>query len=399
MKKNKTLNNPREITWVNLLHFYQPPTADQETVIEATEKSYQRIVGALKKNPKIKFTLNLTGCLLEKLEKAGCRNLIADLKYLHDKRRIELTGTAAFHPILPLLPEREIRRNIEINQKILKKFFGGNFRARGFFLPEMAYGAKTAGIIADLGFNWIALDEISAAGKLNKLDYHKLYLEKNTGLKIFFRQRLISKSYLPETIFNLLRQNYQGLILTATDAELYGLRHNDPRRAFEKLLGRREIKTLTVSEFLAGRREKVRLAPLASSWESTAAELKRKAPFVLWHNDKNKIHQLLWRLANLAIAAVNQRQADANYSWARFHLDRGLSSCTFWWASARDFKLFSPVSWNPDEIERGLNELIKSIRSLAEPKTKATKIAAEKLYIKIKQLIWQKHWRYHWPIT
>jgi len=385
-----------KITWVNLLHFYQPPAADNETVIEAAEKSYKKIVSALKENPEIKFTLNLAGCLLEKLDKLGFNDLIADLKLLKERGQIELTGTAAFHPILPLLPESEVKINIETNRAILKKYFGEGREPQGFFLPELAYSAEAAKIIAASGYKWIALDEISAFGKLNKLDYNKLYLEKNTGLKIFFRQRALSRSYVPEAIFNLINKNYTGLALTATDAELYGLRHNDSTAAFEKLLKRPEIKTLTISEFLSGLKEKVELEPLTSSWESTAGELKRGAPFVLWHDDKNKIHKLLWQLADLAITAVNQYQTDANYTWARFHLNRGLSSCTFWWASARDFKMFSAISWNPDEIERGTNELIKSIRSLVEPDTKTAKIAGEKLYLKIKQVIWHKHWNHYW---
>ena len=395
-QNEQILNEQNKITWVNLLHFYQPPTADKEVVIEAAEKSYKKIVSALKKNPNTKFTLNLSGCLLEKLARLGYHGLISDIKLLNDKKQIELTGTAAFHPILPLMTEGEIRRSIEINQAILKIFFGKNFHAEGFFLPELAYSAKAAKVIADLGFKWIVLDEISAYGKLNKINPKKLYLEKKTGLKIFFRRRSLSKSYVPKAILDLINKNYRGLALTATDAELYGLRHHDFSSAFEKLLRRPEIKTLTISEFLSSLTDKVEIEPLSSSWESTASELKRGQPFILWHNDKNKIQKLLWQLANLAVATVNKYPNDANYCWARRHLDSGLSSCTFWWASARDFKLFGSISWNPDEIERGTNELIKSIRSLAGAETRAVKIAGEKLYIKIKQSIWHKHWNYYW---
>lgn len=397
--KKKSLDGAEaadKLTWVNLLHFYQPPTASNETVIEAAEKSYRLIIDALKKNPRIKFTINLAGCLLEKLNQLGYRSLIADIKILKDKKQIELTGTAAFHPILPLIPEGEIIKNIEANQEILKKYFGKNFSAQGFFLPELAYAAKTAEIIAGFGYRWIILDEIAANGKLNIIDFSKLYLDKNSGLKIFFRSRLLSKSYVPKTILDLITLNYGGLAATATDAELYGLRHNDNDRVLEKLLGQPTLITLTVSEFLAGLKEKVEIRPLASSWESSTGELKRGAPFTLWLNDKNKIQKLLWQLANLAIATVNRHQNDANYSWARLHLNKGLSSCTFWWASARDFKLFGSISWNPDEIERGANELIKSLRSLAQLSTRTDKIAGERLYLKIKRLIWHKHWHYYW---
>ncbi len=385
-----------KITWINILHFYQPPTADNETVVEAAQKCYKRIIGALQRNPQIKFTVNLTGCLLEKLDKLGYHDLIANLKLLYDRKQIELTGTAAFHPILPLLPAGEIKNNLEANQKILKKYFGENFNASGFFSPELAYSPALAEIISAYGYQWLMLDEISAAGKLNQIDFNKLYQEKPTGLKICFRSREFSRSYTPKIIFDLINKNYTGTAITATDAELYGLRHEDHTATFEKLLKRPEIETKTVSEFLAGLPDEIAIAPAASSWESTEAELKKGLPYALWQNKNNRIQKLLWQLADLAIGTVNQYEYDANYSWARHHLDRGLASCTFWWASARDFKLFGAISWSPDEIERGLNELIKSIRALTAPESLAAKIAGEKLYIKIKTLIWHKHWHYYW---
>ena len=101
-----------KIIWVNLLHFYQPPAADNEMVVEATEKSYKGIISVLKRNPNVKFTLNLAGCLLEKFDKLGYNDLIADLRLLYGRKQIELTGTAAFHPILPLFPQKEIKKKI-----------------------------------------------------------------------------------------------------------------------------------------------------------------------------------------------------------------------------------------------------------------------------------------------
>ena len=390
------LEQKNKIIWVNLLHFYQPATTDNETIIEAAEKSYKRIVSALKRNRQIKFTLNLTGCLLERLENLGYTELINDLKKILASGQIELTGSAAFHPLLALLPDKEIIRQIKLNEEILKKYFGKKFKARGFFIPEAAYGIKIAKIIKKLGYQWIMLDEISANIKLNKLDFSNLYIDKNSGLKIFFRQRQNSKEYAPKIISKLIEEVKEKIIITATDAELYGLRHGDFSYTFEKLLKQPEIKTLTVSKYLSGLSQPKKITLRPSSWESTEKQLKNNLPYFLWHNKKNKIQNLLWQLTDIAITNVNKYTKDENYFWARRHLDRGLASCTFWWASAHDFKLYGPISWNPDEIEKGANELIRSVRSLANPKTRQVKIKAEKLYIKIKQLIWHKHWHYYW---
>lgn len=385
-----------KITWINILHFYQSPVAKDEIIVEAAEKSYKRIIRSLKRNPQIKFTVNMAGCLLERLEISGYHELISDLKKMLRAGQIELTGSAAFHPILPLLPEQEIRYNIETNQKILKKHFGENFKTSGFFLPELACGKNLFKIISSYGYEWIVLDEISATGKLNQVDFSKLYTEKNTGMKICFRSRELSKSYAPKAIFNLINSGFSGIAITATDAELYGLRHEDFTGTFEKLLKRPEIETKTASEFLSELKNEIAISPAPSSWESTENELKKHLPYALWHNKKNKIQKSLWKLADLAIAAVNGNNGDANFFWSRRHLNRGLASCAFWWASAKDFKLFGSISWNPDEIEKGAEELIKSIRAIANPQTKKTKIKAEKLYIKIKTLTWKKHWNNYW---
>ncbi|MBU0636650.1 MAG: hypothetical protein ABH818_02255 [Patescibacteria group bacterium] len=385
-----------KITWINFLHFYQPPTANNETVIEAAEKSYKRIISALKRNPSIVFTINITGCLLNKLADLGYYDLIKDINYLITKKQIELTGSAAFHPILEFLPNKEIDRQIKINEQILKKYFGINFKPEGFFIPEAAYGPHTAKIVKKFNYQWLILDEISLTGKLNKTDSSVLYLDKKSNLKIIFRERIFSKDYVPTTIFKLIEEQQDKLIITGTDAELYGLRHTDFTAKFEKLLKRPEITTITISKYLSNLKNKQTISLVNSSWESTEKKLKKNLPYHLWFDQKNNIQTNLWQLANLAITVNNKYQTDQNFFWSRQHLDKGLASCTFWWASAHDFKLFSSISWNPDEIEKGVNELIRSIRALANPKTKQIKIQAEKLYIKIKRLIWQKHWHYYW---
>lgn len=385
-----------KLTWINFLHFYQPYSADNETIIEATEKSYKRIVGALTRNPRIKFTFNIAGCLLDRWQELGYGQLIGDIKRLIESGRIEITGSAAFHPFLPLLPESEISRQIRLNENILKKYFGGNVKLNGFFIPEAAYDKKLAKLIKKRGYDWLILDEISACGKINSVDCGKIYIDKYSKLRLCFRSRKFSRSYVPKTIMELIKEGENKTAITATDAELYGLRHNDISAALEKLLKRPEIAAETVSEYLGGLTAKEIIKPVPSSWESTEEELKREKPYHLWADKKNKIQVKLWRLANLAVKTVNKHKKDENYSWAREHLDKGLSSCTFWWASASDFRLFGPISWNPDEIERGVNELMRSVRALDDITTRATKIKAEKLYIKIKKMIWQKHWKYYW---
>ena len=109
------------MNWINFLHFYQPANADAHIIKEAIDLSYYRIVRALEEYPKIKFTLNITGCLVLRWEEMGYLDLIKRIKKLIKRNQIELVGTASYHPLLPLIPEKEAIRQIKDQEKILKK--------------------------------------------------------------------------------------------------------------------------------------------------------------------------------------------------------------------------------------------------------------------------------------
>ncbi len=386
--------------WINFLHCYQPANIDSFVIKEATEKSYRRIIGALERNPRVKFTLNISGCLVLRWKELGYFDLLKKVKKLVQKKQVELVGTAAYHPILPLIPEGETIKQIKENERILQEHFGGNapLKLKGFFMPEMAYGTKTAKTIKKLGYKYLIMEELAFAGKLSDRSRREIYQDKNSGLKIIFRDRKLSRSYVPQTISKLLKKKNenQKTIITATDAELYGLRYIDHSGLFEKIIKEPNLEMLTVGEFIGNKKTKP-VFLRASSWESTSAEIKNNNPYALWRNKKNKLQMKLWELADFAYQAMAKFKNDENRHWTRWHLVRGLASCTFWWASGRDFRhVFGPISWGPDEIERGADELIRSIRSIENKKSKKIKIEAEKLHAEIKRLIWEGHWNKYW---
>jgi predicted glycosyl hydrolase (DUF1957 family) len=382
--------------WINFVHLYQPANTNDYYVKEAAENSYARILRALQANSNIKFTININACLLYQLDHLGYKWLIDGFKKLYEKKQIEVVSTAAYHPVIPLLPVYEIRKQILEQENALKKYLNVQAKPKGFFFPEMAYSPQAAKIIKDLGYEWIILDEIAYQGQLDEVDFKKVYLDKNSQLKVIFRSRRQSNTYVPDLIFDLKDKEKKSLIITATDAELYGLRHQDPSAELEKALKIKELKTETISDYIKDK-EVLKIKPVACSWESMPEELQANQPYILWNGKNNSIHKELWKLANLALVTLKENKKDENYNWGRWHLVRGLASCTFWWASAKDFKHnFGPYAWNPDEIERGLEELIRSIRSLENEKLRTNKLKAEKIYLKVKALIWKKHWQYYW---
>jgi len=376
--------------WLNLLHLYQPANIERDKLLEATEKSYERILRALEEHPGVKFTLNIAGCLLVRWdEELGRRDLIERFKRLLDQGRIELTGSAAYHALLPLVSKNEAKKQITDQEKILRKYFGARLKLQGFFLPELAYSRDIAKTIKNLGYRWLILDELSAAAKPLA---GKRYSDSVSGLDIIFRNRKISESFVPETILPLTESS--RTVVTCSDAELYGLRHLDQPASFERVLKRRGLVTQTISSYIDATESAGKIKLHESSWQTSAAELRKHMPFALWYNKNNALHDKLWRLAGLAQKLYWQNLNDKNRWWSRWHLVRGLASCTFWWASHHDFRqVFGPLAWNPDEIERGADELIRSIRSLEASTGLKTKKQAEELAATIKRDIWLKHWQ------
>jgi predicted glycosyl hydrolase (DUF1957 family) len=381
--------------WLNFLHIYQPPTMEKELLVRITKEAYLNIVKTLENNPRHKLTLNITACLTEYLNQVGFTELIKRIKDLVRKGQVELTGTAAFHPLLPLIPIREVKRQIQVNNDINRRYFGKIYKPCGFYLPEMAYSKEVGKTIKQAGFKWIILDEIALDGKINNhhLNYACKYKIKNLGLNVVFRNRRASRTFVPQTIEKLLKQKEPlQIIITATDGELYGHKYIDQQKILLHILKNKKLTTATISEFLSSTKKETLVSPLDSSWESTPAELKKNIPYSLWKHPKNKIHQKLWQLADFALKLNYKLVRDPNHFSSRLHLEKGLASCTFWWASGKDFKLFNDPAWSPAEVEKGALELLSSLRAL-NGLSAEEKIRAEKMFLEIHKLIWTKHWR------
>ena len=386
MKKNN-----QNIKWVNLLHLYQPPSINEDTIKAVAENSYSFIVKILKESKKGKISANINASLLEHLEEFGYHGLIEDMNKLVLKGKIELVLSAANHPVLALVPFEESIRQIKMSREIYKKYFP-KVKIRGFFFPEMVYDKKVAKYLKGIGIKWIILDEIAYNGKLGFVDNQKKYIDKNSGLQVIFRNRNYSRKYTPRVVLDALKEESRpDSLITATDAELYGDRHVDYTGDFYFAVRNKNINCQTISEYLEALKEKEYVFPKIASWDTSEEEFKKGQALNLWKNSKNQIHIKLWELTNFALKLIEKNKKDEGYGWARYRLDRGLSSCVYWWASGKDFAMMSKASWHPDQIIAGADDLIKSVRSLSSISVE-DKLKAEKLYLKIEELVWKKHW-------
>ena len=176
------------VYWAPLLHIYQPPTQEIEILRRIDKECYKPLFSMMDKYDNAKFCLNINGCLIELLYEFGLGDTVDLLKNLVSESKIEIVGTAKYHPILPIIPKKEVYHQIGMNEEINKKEFGKVWQRNGFFPPELAISSKITKIIREIGYKWVVMSGVACPVDW---PYDKIYCSPN-GLQLFFRDDVIS---------------------------------------------------------------------------------------------------------------------------------------------------------------------------------------------------------------
>lgn len=330
------------MVWVNFFHLYQPPEWNEEIVRRVTTEAYWPLARILENRPGLKITLNISGALTEQLLALGYDDLLATYRRLLERGQIEFVGSAMYHPILPLIPIDEVRRQIELQDQLHRRVFGSAYRPVGFFPPEMAFDSKLEPLLLELGYHWVIVDEVSNNRDVGAVAFDRRYVSKG-GLGIVMRNRHVSDflsfgarvddpSGVASAILSDVRS--RAWLVTAMDGENLGHHRHGVDKLWEGLVTQTGVETLTISGYLRSLKLTQSINPVPSSWSSQVGELRSGISYGLWHHGTNPIHHLQWELAHVVIQAVHVAAADPNFDAARRLLDRALTSDKFWWASA-----------------------------------------------------------------
>jgi predicted glycosyl hydrolase (DUF1957 family) len=355
--------------WANFLHIYQPPTQAEEIVRKVTDECYRTLVKILEAAPRARVTLNINAVLTQQLDRYGLLDVIAGLRRLAEKGQIEFTGSAIYHPILPLILREEVIHQIELNTRVNRHYFGDVYAPKGFFPPEMCYSLEVAKIVRELGFQWIIVDEIAYDGKIGSVRDEVVYeIEGADGLRVFFKERPFSAGitygkypssapFLKALGQRLGRDCY---LLTGTDGEVYGHHRPGQEKLLEEVWARGQPPTCTISQLLQLFPQQEKARPLPSSWSTWEDEMFQGIPYPQWNYPGHEIHQLQWQLVRLALELVKSVPENAHsFAEARQLLDEGLHSCQFWWASCRPW-------WDTVMVEWGARRLFDAVSTVRD---------------------------------
>jgi len=369
--------------WSNFLHIYQPPTQIEEIVRKVTDESYRTLVRVLREARGGRITLNISAVLTEQLVRYGLGDVIQGLRELAERGQIEFTGSAMYHPILPLIPRDEVIRQIKLNTDVNQRYFGEIYKPEGFFPPEMCYSYEVARTVAELGFRWIIVDELSFNGKIGSAEYDRLYKVEGLGdFLVFFKERPFSagitygaypaaEPFLAAAKGKLEGDNY---LLTGTDGEVYGHHRPGQERLLSEVFTRGTPKTCTISDLIKHFVQVSTVNPLPSSWSTWEDEMAQGIPYPQWQYPGHELHDLQWQLTNFALHTIQGTSSKApGFSEARRLLDEGLHSCQYWWASCRPW-------WSVEMTEWGAQRLCRAIESLGNNIDEKKKKEASRLF-------------------
>ncbi|MBN1405859.1 MAG: hypothetical protein JW946_05000 [Candidatus Omnitrophica bacterium] len=351
----------------------------------------------LLEHPKAKVTINICGVLTEMLNDHGATDVLAHIKELSDNKQLEFVDSAKYHAILPLIPEKETRRQIELNHKTNSYFFKESYKVKGFFPPEMCYSDEVGAILSDMEYEWVLISGIACAEKW-PLDVIYNVPFNSTGIKVFFRDDILSNKISfhnvdNDSFFSELKNLGKGkrdiYVITAMDAETFGhhiqnweklflaevyetienmsdgsaykqLKQKTDladahRKIFESSEQVPQVEVVTISELLDKFSKKESKPPKKSSWSSSKEDLTAKNYYPLWNDPSNHVHRLQWEHARICLELVggaydlkDNPESSRFTDISRGLLDRAIHSCQFWWANK------AKGLWDINLINKGL---------------------------------------------
>lgn len=363
MRSRNLLLEQTHMQWANFFHIYQPIQQTPEMLSAIIAECYRPLLAGIDRSPRARVTLNVTGALLELFNRFGYRDLIALMAKLGNDGKIEFTGSAKYHALLPFLDDDEIHRQIVENTATCKAFLGDAYRPRGFFPPEMAYTPRLGKIIRDEGFEWCILDEIAKTGSGADVDYQRCY-KTSDGLVIFFRERRLSNLIMGAVVRSAaslkeaMRDELASdrVVITAMDGETFGHHRPGLEQLLFEIFDDPDFRLVTMSELLKQKFPVEEVNPVSSTWASSPRDIAEGIQFISWADPSNDIHFLQKEFVDHALKIVRRVPLSATeFADLRTRMDAALASDHFFWASAKPW-------WSIEMIEDGAYRLLSIVR-------------------------------------
>jgi len=321
------------------LHLYQPPNQDRGILKKIIRESYLPLIEAILFHNKAFFAVDIARSAIEKLEEINIgKESLEKFDEALELGKISLVNTAGYHPILPLIPEEEIIRQVKLNEEKLLQMF--HKKPKGVFPPEMALDAKTIKVLGEMGYRWSITDDVPFDVVYGSVPFN--WIPKQDGIAVFLRSNFwsnriafnsINGQDFIKTLENDLTSwfgNQDGYVTIWMDWETFGHHKKGFIENFINpfLVGIAESKKvhLVSPEYLLEKYPQKEIEIPSGSWSTSASDFRNGNYWPLWKNPNNQFHQLWWELAE-TILETKKRIKDEEVLTV---FDKALYSCQTW---------------------------------------------------------------------
>lgn len=312
----------------------------------------------------IPCALSIPWGLTERWASEGYTDCLSFCTELLTRKNIEFVGTAAYYPILPLLPRPAVERQVLLDLTRHRELYP-QWQPTGFVPPEMAFGPELLPILASHGYSWCAVDDITYTC-LNGLPPH-LYIPSCSDFKVILRSSMWSQALIhcardggsgshlahamTQGLHTWFRGN-QGYLLLAVDPECFGHHRKGSLPMLTSLLrtlkANDQVHIIKPSQLVQSYPSQSDEIP-PGSWRTTSEQFWEGEFFAPWQSRYNAAHTHLWDLTDLAVGAVAKLQQ---------RLDRSLHAGFFWGEE-------NPHTGIPTSAKQSLKTLLDVIAAAA----------------------------------
>jgi len=218
----------KKVNFIIGIHCHQPVGNFGWVISEAYEKAYLPFIEVLRRHPRIKINLHLSGGLLEWIGK-NKPEYFDYLRELIDKRQVELLGGGFYEPVLTLIPEKDRFLQLALLKDFIKKYF--KYEVKGAWLAERVWEPHLVNTFNRAGIRYTIVDDthFRLTGK-NSGEIFGYYITEEDSEELFIfptsqKLRYMIPFKLPqdtiEYLKSLLSQEDRAVVI-ADDGEKFG---------------------------------------------------------------------------------------------------------------------------------------------------------------------------------
>jgi hypothetical protein len=134
-----------------VIPFHQPISAGPEELDQAIARCYTPILDAIQARPDARIAVHFSGHLLDHVARAH-EPLLQRLKEMAKAGQIEILGGLFYGGIPSILPEVDVRGQIEMGGQFWESYLG--WTPTGYWLPELAWGAELPHLLDETGLDY-----------------------------------------------------------------------------------------------------------------------------------------------------------------------------------------------------------------------------------------------------